>query len=76
MARFYSSAFDPWLILLQIVIMQCLYYSSLGFWLVVFGTPLGEKVAMSQFFTYTEITLETTRGFVTLSAFLATAIVW
>lgn len=49
---FRSNVFDPILLLCQIVAMQCFFYVSLGFWLVLANFVAGITYSVDQFFDY------------------------
>lgn len=49
---FRSSVFDPILILCQIVALQCFFYVSLGFWLVLANLVAGISYSVDKFFDY------------------------
>ncbi|KAH7423933.1 hypothetical protein KP509_12G081800 [Ceratopteris richardii] len=73
---FYGAvAWDPWLIVSQIVCMQCLSYLSLGvlLWLLV-GTHAPE-FTLRYFFDYSTITASSFTGWCTIAAFLLNSII-
>lgn len=49
---FRSNVFDPVLISFQIVTMQCFFYVSLGFWLILANAVAGIRYSVDQFFDY------------------------
>lgn len=49
---FRSNVFDPILIVCQIVAMQCLFYVSLGFWIVLANVAAGINYSVDKFFDY------------------------
>lgn len=52
MASFRSNVFDPVLVVSQIVAMQCCFYVSMGFWLVLANAVAGISYSVDQFFDY------------------------
>jgi hypothetical protein len=76
MARFYDSAFDPWLILLQMVVMQSLFYCSMGFFLFFFGFLLGVPIFLDQIFSASAVGLNDAPSVVVLLSFAFTSITW
>lgn len=59
---FYTSVWDPWLILLQIVTIQCLYYLSLGFCIWIFCSFLGYSPFLALLFSPGMTTLKNVLG--------------
>lgn len=51
-ASFRSNVFDPLLVVCQIIAMQCFFYVSLGFWLVLANLLAGLTHSVDQFFDY------------------------
>ena len=49
---FRTSVFDPVLVVGQIVAMQCCFYVSMGFWLIVANAVAGIRYSVDQFFDY------------------------
>ena len=49
---FRSDVFDPILIVCQIVAMQCCFYVSFGFWIIVANAMAGIRYSVDQFFDY------------------------
>lgn len=75
MAKFYTSVWDPFLIICQIFTMQSVFYLSLGVFLVVFGWLGNVLISLDQFLSFEEITVHTSSGLVTIFSFLACSIV-
>ncbi|KAF3775940.1 SYS1-like protein [Nymphaea thermarum] len=72
---FYGSVvWDPWLIVSQIMCLQCLYYLTLGLfmWILV-GTRVS-RLTLVYFFDYSTLTASTITGWCTMSSFLLTAV--
>ena len=44
--------FDPILVVSQIVAMQCIFYGSLGLWLIIANLIAGLRHSVDQFFDY------------------------
>eukprot|EP00252_Welwitschia_mirabilis_P014673 TRINITY_DN3235_c0_g2_i1.p1 TRINITY_DN3235_c0_g2~~TRINITY_DN3235_c0_g2_i1.p1 ORF type:complete len:153 (+),score=11.34 TRINITY_DN3235_c0_g2_i1:660-1118(+) len=69
-----ATVWDPWLIISQIVCLQCLYYLTLGFfmWLLV-GTRV-PRLTLLFFFDYTLLSTSTVTGWCVLAAFFLSAL--
>lgn len=52
MAHFRSYIWDPVLILSQILLMQCIYYSFLGLWLAGVDSLIQTSRSLDQIFSY------------------------
>lgn len=52
MAHFRSYIWDPVLILSQILLMQCIYYSFLGLWLAGVDSLIQTSRSLDQIFNY------------------------
>ncbi|XP_042300453.1 protein SYS1 homolog [Sceloporus undulatus] len=50
--QFRSYVWDPALILSQIVLMQAIYYSSLGLWLALVDSLVQNSPSLDQIFSY------------------------
>lgn len=72
---FYGSVvWDPWLIVAQIVCIQCLYYLTLGFFM---GILVGTRVSMMSlvyFFDYATITISTVTGWCVIASFFLSSV--
>jgi hypothetical protein len=44
---FYSSVFDPLLIIYEILVMQCIFYLCIALWLLLFHLTLASSLALS-----------------------------
>eukprot|EP00698_Gefionella_okellyi_P003161 TRINITY_DN12958_c0_g1_i1.p2 TRINITY_DN12958_c0_g1~~TRINITY_DN12958_c0_g1_i1.p2 ORF type:complete len:152 (+),score=20.08 TRINITY_DN12958_c0_g1_i1:69-524(+) len=64
---YYSSKWDPILILSQIVIVQATFYLSAGLFLHVFH---GKALGMNSFFDHREVNITSKSGILTVLAFL------
>ncbi len=51
-ASFRSNMFDPVLVVCQIIAMQCFFYVSLGFWMVLANLLAGLTYSVDQLFDY------------------------
>ncbi|CAK9211511.1 unnamed protein product [Sphagnum troendelagicum] len=72
---FYGAmVWDPWLILAQIVCIQCLYYISLGILLYAFVGTQVPRFTLKYFFDYTLVTATSIVGWSTLAAFFVNAL--
>ncbi|XP_010249812.1 PREDICTED: protein SYS1 homolog isoform X2 [Nelumbo nucifera] len=71
---FYGAmVWDPWLIVSQIVCLQCLYYLTLGlFMFVLVGTRVS-RMSLVYFFDYATLTASTVTGWCVISSFLLSA---
>mmetsp|Transcript_10269 Transcript_10269/g.23409 ORF Transcript_10269/g.23409 Transcript_10269/m.23409 type:complete len:149 (+) Transcript_10269:93-539(+) len=67
---FGRDAFDPQLIISQMLVMQCCFYLSLGAFLVALDHLFGVPVNMDQFFTAYSFRTSSSFGWSTLVAFL------
>ncbi|XP_031102871.1 protein SYS1 homolog [Ipomoea triloba] len=73
---FYGSVvWDPWLIVAQIVCLQCLYYLILGIFMgVLVGTRVS-RMSLVYFFDYASITAATVTGWCVIASFILSSIV-
>lgn len=65
---------DPWLIVAQIVCLQCLYYVTLG---IVFGVLVGTRVSrmsLFYFFDFAAVTASTITGWCVIGAFFLSSL--
>ncbi|KAF8388999.1 hypothetical protein HHK36_025684 [Tetracentron sinense] len=72
---FYGAiVWDPWLIISQIVCLQCLYYLTLGlFMLVLVGTRVS-RMSLVYFFDYSTIPASTVTGWCVIASILLSAL--
>ncbi|KAJ7951803.1 Protein SYS1 like [Quillaja saponaria] len=72
---FYGAAvWDPWLIVAQIVCLQCLYYLTLGAFLgILVGTRVS-RMSLVYFFDYATITTSTVTGWFVIASFLLSSL--
>ncbi|KAI9076310.1 hypothetical protein K1719_041735 [Acacia pycnantha] len=68
---FYRAAvWDPWLIVAQIVCLQCLYYITLGVFLSILVGTRVSRLSLVYFFDYVTITASTVTGWCVIASFL------
>uniref|UniRef100_A0ACB8F6C8 Integral membrane protein of the Golgi n=1 Tax=Sphaerodactylus townsendi TaxID=933632 RepID=A0ACB8F6C8_9SAUR len=72
--QFRSYVWDPVLILSQIVLMQVVYYSSLGLWLALVDSLLRSSPSLDQIFSYEILGFSTPPGRVSMMAFVLNAL--
>jgi len=71
---FYTSVWDPRLIIYQIFAVQCLYYILLGLFLGMFDVMVGHTLTLDQIFGYPSMNVHSARGWVVILSCFATAI--
>nr|XP_046197958.1 protein SYS1 homolog isoform X2 [Oncorhynchus gorbuscha] len=69
-SHFRSYIWDPVLILSQIVLMQCIYYSFLGLWLAVVDSLVQTNRSLDQIFSYEVLGFATMQGRLSMMAFI------
>ncbi|KAM9814044.1 protein SYS1 homolog [Neosynchiropus ocellatus] len=69
-SNFRSYIWDPVLIMCQMVLMQCIYYSCLGLWLAVLDSVLQTHRSLDQIFNDEVLGLASMHGRVSMMAFL------
>ncbi|MFS7974242.1 hypothetical protein Hanom_Chr09g00866261 [Helianthus anomalus] len=68
---FYGSVvWDPWLIVAQIVCIQCLYYLTLGVFMAIFVGTRVSRMSLVYFFDYAAVTISTVTGWCVIASFL------
>ncbi|KAF1865818.1 hypothetical protein Lal_00021819 [Lupinus albus] len=68
---FYGTVvWDPWLIVGQIVCLQCLYYITLGMFLSLLVGTRVSRMSLVYFFDYVTITTSTITGWCVIASFL------
>ncbi|GMQ08702.1 hypothetical protein CsSME_00052310 [Camellia sinensis var. sinensis] len=72
---FYGSVvWDPWLIVAQIVCLQCLYYLTLGFLLgILVGTRVS-RLSLVYFFDYATVSASTVTGWCVIASILLSSL--
>ncbi|KAJ3649293.1 hypothetical protein Zmor_021045 [Zophobas morio] len=72
---FRYTQWDPWLIISQIVSVQCILYVSLGLILALLGTLVGDTRSLDHIFEYHEIQVRDFGGRMVITAFVINALV-
>ncbi|KAM7483727.1 hypothetical protein LguiB_008310 [Lonicera macranthoides] len=68
---FYGAAvWDPWLIVAQIVCIQCLYYITLGVLLAILVGTRVSRMSLVYFFDYAALTASTFTGCCVIASFI------
>lgn len=74
-AMFYGAVvWDPWLIVAQIVCLQCLYYISLGVFLFIFVGTRVSRMSLVYFFDFATVTTSTITGWCVIASVMLSAI--
>ncbi|KAJ6327518.1 SYS1 [Salix viminalis] len=68
-----ASVWDPWLIVAQIVCLQCLYYLTLGFFLSFLVGTRVSHLTLVYFFDFATITTSTVTGCCVIASLLLTS---
>ncbi|KAM1714505.1 hypothetical protein ACFX11_025360 [Malus domestica] len=72
---FYGTlVWDPWLIVVQIVCLQCLYYLTLGFFLSILVGTRVSRMSLVYFFDYATLTISTVTGWCVIGSYLLSAL--
>ncbi|KHG28689.1 Protein SYS1 [Gossypium arboreum] len=72
---FYGAVvWDPWLIVAQIVCLQCLYYLTLGAFLSFLVGTRVSRLSLVYFFDFATITTSTVTGWCVIASFLLSSI--
>ncbi|KAK7816632.1 uncharacterized protein LOC112039763 [Quercus suber] len=72
---FYGTpAWDPWLIVAQILCLQCLYYLSLGVFLTFLVGTRVSRMSLVYFFDYATVTTSTVTGWCVIASFLLSSL--
>ncbi|KAL2234744.1 UNVERIFIED_CONTAM: Protein SYS1 [Sesamum indicum] len=72
---FYGAvAWDPWLIVAQIVCLQCLYYLSLGVFLSILVGPRASKMSLVYFFDFATVTASTAVGWCVMASIFLSSV--
>ena len=64
-----TAAWDPWLIVAQILCLQCLYYLSLGVFLTFLVGTRVSRMSLVYFFDYAAVTTSTVTGWCVIASF-------
>jgi Integral membrane protein S linking to the trans Golgi network len=65
---------DPWLILAQIVCLQCMYYLTVGLFLTVLVATRVERMSLAYFFDFSTLTVSTVTGCLLIASFLLSSL--
>lgn len=68
-----TTVWDPWLILSQIVCLQCVYYITLGFLMTIFVGTRVARMSLMYMFDFSTLTAATVTGWCTILSFLVAA---
>ncbi|KAF3536681.1 hypothetical protein F2Q69_00021233 [Brassica cretica] len=72
---FYGTAvWDPWLIVGQIVCLQCSFYLSLGVFMILFLGLRVPRLSLVYFFDYATLTTSTLTGWCVIASFLCASL--
>ncbi|KAL3655495.1 hypothetical protein CASFOL_001281 [Castilleja foliolosa] len=72
---FYGTVvWDPWVIVAQIVCLQCLYNISLGLFLSILVGPRVTKMSLVYFFDFATITASTSTGWCVMASIFLSSI--
>lgn len=72
---FYGAVvWDPWLIVAQIVCLQCLYYITLGLFMSIFVGTRVSRMSLVYLFDYATVTASTVTGRCVIGSFLISAL--
>ena len=67
---FYGTAvWDPWLIVAQIICLQCSFYLSLGVFMILFLGLRVPRLSLVYFFDYATLTTSTLTGWCVIASF-------
>ncbi|XP_052176298.1 uncharacterized protein LOC127790719 [Diospyros lotus] len=72
---FYGAVvWDPWLIVAQIVCLQCLYYVTLGFFMAILVGSRVPRMSLVYVLDFATVTASTITGWCVIAAFLLSSI--
>ncbi|XP_037499552.1 protein SYS1 homolog [Rhipicephalus sanguineus] len=60
--HFRYSVWDPFLIISQMITLQCMYYVGLGFWICFLDIVTGQVLSLDQLFSYETVHIKDMRG--------------
>ncbi|XP_044745494.1 protein SYS1 homolog [Coccinella septempunctata] len=72
---FRFTQWDPWLIISQIITIQCVLYFTLGLWLAVLGSMVGDTRTLDHIFQYHELQVRDAGGRMVIFSFILNALV-
>lgn len=68
---FYGAAiWDPWLIISQIVVLQCSFYLLVGAWLILFSYVFGSAIDLAHLLNPKALCVEYAEGWPSVFAYL------
>lgn len=68
---FYGAVvWDPWLIVAQIVSLQCLYYLTLGVFMEILVGTRVSRMSLVYFFDYSSVAASTVTGWCVIASFI------
>ncbi|XP_061995125.1 uncharacterized protein LOC133713016 [Rosa rugosa] len=72
---FYGAlVWDPWLIIVQIVCLQCLHYLTLGLFLTILVGTRVSRMSLAYYFDFATLTVSTVTGRCVIASFVLTAL--
>lgn len=72
---FYGAVvWDPWLIVAQILCIQCLYYITLGIFLAILVGTRVSRMSLAYYFDYATVTASTVTGWCVIASFMLSAV--
>ncbi|CAI0474585.1 unnamed protein product [Linum tenue] len=72
---FYGSiVWDPWLIVAQIVCLQCLYYLTVGLFLSILVGTRVSRLSLVYFFDFVTVTASSVTGWCVIASFLLSSL--
>ncbi|XP_067904162.1 protein SYS1 homolog isoform X2 [Heterodontus francisci] len=74
--HFRSYVWDPILIVSQIILMQCIYYSFLGIWLALVDSLVQNNRSLDQVFSYEVLGFSTAQGRLSMMAYVLNSLTW
>lgn len=73
---FYGAVvWDPWLIVAQIVTLQCLYYLTLGVFLTLLVGSRVSRMSLVYFFDFATVSIATVTGWCVIASCMLAALV-
>ncbi|KAH6781417.1 structural molecules protein [Perilla frutescens var. hirtella] len=69
-----AAAWDPWLIVAQIVCLQCLYYLNLGLFLAILVGPRVSKMSLVYLFDFATVTASTATGWCVIASIFLSSV--
>jgi len=72
--QFRYTIWDPWMIISQIVTLQCIFYVTLGLWVFLFDLLTGSPRSLDQLFKYQELQATGASGKLLIAALIFNAL--